>query len=148
MRVILLKNIENIGKKFEIKEVKAGYARNFLFPEGLAKLATKEALTWLETQKEIEATKAEEELKEFQGKAGSLDGQEITISVRVGEQGELFQSINTQKITERLAEMGFTVKKSQIGLEGPIKDLGEYPIKIKFEHNLEAEIRLIVAEEK
>ena len=69
MKVILLKDIEKIGKKHEVKEVASGHARNFLIPNGLAKAATKTAIIWLETQKEIEAQKAEQELKVFQDKA-------------------------------------------------------------------------------
>jgi len=148
MRIILLQDIENLGKKYEIKEVKNGYARNFLIPKGLAKPATKETLKWLETQKEIEEKKAEEELKKIQGIATAVDGQEIVIAVKVGEEGEFYESITSQKIFERLKELGFEVKKSQIDLAEPIKELGEFPVKIKFEHNLEAEIKVIVVEEK
>ena len=82
MRVVLLQDIENLGKKYEVKEVKDGYARNFLIPQGLAKPATKEAIIWLETQKEIEAKKAEEELKKIQEKATAIDGQELIIPVK------------------------------------------------------------------
>lgn len=148
MRVILLKTIENLGKKYEIKEVKDGYARNFLIPKGLAKPATKEALLWLETQKEAEAKKAEEELKKAQGAASVIDGQEVIIPVKIGEEGQLFESVTSQKIFEKLKELGFEIKKTQINLEEPIKELGEFPIKIKFEHNLEAEIKVIVTKEE
>jgi len=148
MRVILLKDIENLGKKYEIKEVANGYARNFLIPRGLAKKATKEALKWLKIQKEIEIKKAEEELKKFQALASAIDGQEIIIPVKIGEEGQLFESIASQKIFEKLKELGFEVKKSQIDLLEPIKELGEFPVKIHFEHNLEAEIKVIVVEEK
>lgn len=148
MRVILLQDVENLGKKYDIKEVKDGYARNFLIPKGLARLATKEALEWLETQKEIEAKKAEEELKKVQEKASAIDGQEIIIPVKVGKEGQLFESITSQKISEKLREMGFEIKKTRINLPNPIRELGEFPVKIKFEHNLEAEIRVIVIEEK
>ncbi len=148
MQVILLKDIENVGKKYEIKEVKNGYARNFLIPQGLAKPATKTALIWLETQKEIEAKKAEEDLKKIQEIASAIDDQEIIIAVKVGEEGQLFESIPSQKISEKLKELGFDIKKTQIELLQPIKELGEFPVKIKFEHNLEAEIKVIVVEEK
>lgn len=147
MRVILLKDVEKIGKKFEVKEVKDGYARNFLIPQGLAKLATKEALKWIETQKEIEEKRAEESLQKIQKIASIVDDQEIIISVKVGNQDQLFESINNQKISEKLKEAGFDVKKSQIELPDPIKELGEYPVKIKFDHNLEAEIKVIVNKE-
>jgi len=148
MRVILLQDIENIGKKYDIKEVADGYARNFLIPKGLAKLATEEALLWLETQKEIEAKKAEEDLKKVQEIASAIDDQEVIIPVKVGEDGQLFESVNVQKIFEKLKELGFNVKKTQIELPEPIKELGEFPVKIKFEHNLEAEIKVIIIEEK
>ena len=144
MKVILLKDVDKIGKKFEVKEVKSGYARNFLIPQGLAKLATKEVIIWLETQKEIEEKKAEDALKKFQEVASSIDDQEVIISVKIGDEGQLFESINAQKIADKLKEAGFDIKKTQIELAEPIKDLGEYPVKIKFEHNLEAEIRVIL----
>jgi len=148
MRVILLKDIENLGKKYEIKEIKNGYARNFLLPKGLAKKADKESLQWLEIQKEIAAKKAEEGLKGVQGLASGVDGQEVIIPVKIGEEGQLFESITSQKVSEKLKELGFEIKKDQIDLEKPIKELGEHPIKIRFEHNLEAEIKLIITEEK
>ena len=148
MRIILLQNVEKLGKKYDIKEVADGYARNFLIPKGLAKPATKENLKWLETQKEIEVKKAEEELKKVEAVATNIDGQEIIIPVKIGEEGQLFESITSQKIYEKLKELGFEIKKSQIDLPEPIKELGEFPVKIKLEHNLEAEIRIIVVEEK
>lgn len=148
MRVIFLQDIENIGKKYEVKDVKNGYARNFLFPQNLAKPAVKEALKWLEAQKEIIAKKDEEELKKIQELASQIDGLEAAIAVKIGEEGQLFEKINSQKISEKLKEMGFDIKKAQLELEKPIEELGEFPVKIKFEHNLESEIRVIVSEEK
>jgi len=142
MRVIFLKDVEKLGKKFEVKEVKDGYARNFLIPQGLVKPATKEVLEWLEVQKEIQEKKAEEDLKKAQGLASSLDDVEVTIPVKVGETDQLFESVTTQKISEKLKEMGFDIKKNQIELQEPIKELGEFPVKIKLEHNLEVEIRV------
>jgi len=147
MKVILLQDIEKVGGKFEIKEVADGYARNFLFARNLAKKATPEALEWLEMQKELLLKKAEEELKNTQDLASSLDDLEVPIAVKVGEEGQLFESINAQKIAERLKEMGKEVKKSQIKLENPLKETGEFLVKIAFEHNLEAEIRVIITEE-
>jgi len=148
MRVILLQDVENLGKKYDIKEVKEGYARNFLFPKNLAKLATKETMKWLEIQKEIETKKAEEALKKIQDLASAIDGQEIIVPVKTGEDGQLFESVTSQKIVEKLKEAGFNIKKNQIDLLKSIKELGEFPVKIKFEHNLEAEIKVIVVEEK
>lgn len=149
MKVILLQDIENIGKKYEIKEVKDGYARNFLFPKKLARIADKKTLAWLEMQKEIQSQKQEEELKNIQDFASQIDGLELVIPVKVEEEtNQTFGSVNSQKIAEKLKESGFNIKKNQILLETPIKEPGEYPIKIKLDHNLESEIRVIVVEEK
>lgn len=145
MLIILLKDVDKIGKKFEVKEVKDGYARNFLIPQGLAKQATKEAITWLETQKETEEKKAEESLKKIQDVASAVDDQEVVIQVQVGGEDQLFESVTSQKISDKLKELGFDIKKSQIELSQPIKETGEFPVKIKFEHNLEAEIKVIVS---
>ena len=88
--------------------------------------------------------KAEEELKKAQEVASTIDDLEVAIPVRVGENDQLFESINSQKICEKLKEMSFDIKKSQIELAEPIKEIGEFPVKIKLEHNLEVEIRVIV----
>jgi len=148
MKVILLQNVEDLGKKYEVKDVKDGYAQNFLLPEKLAKPATKEALKWLEDQKEVISKEAEEDLKIAQELASKIDGLELTIAVKVGDEGQMFESINSQKIVEKLKELGFEVKKSQVILENPIKELGEFPIKLNLDHNLEVEIKVIITEEK
>ncbi len=144
MKVILLQDIDKLGKKYEVKNVSDGYARNFLIPKSLAKPATEESLKWLETQKEILAKKAEEDLKINQGYASNIDGLEVVIPVKIGKEEQLYESITNQKISEKLKELGFEIKKSQIVLENPIKETGEYPVKIRFEHNLESEIKVIV----
>jgi len=148
MRVILLQDIEKVGKKYEVKEVTDGYARNFLIPKGLAKVATREALKWIQVQKEILEKKAEVELKKVQDFVSRIDGLEVIIPVKIGEERQLFESITPQKISEKLKESGFEVKKNQIDLKESIKELGEFPVKVRFEHNLEAEIRVIVTEQK
>ncbi len=148
MKVILLQDVDKIGKKYEVKDVAAGHARNFLIPKGLAKPATEEALKWVAAQKEVLEKKAEEDLKKVQELASTLDGQEIIIPVKIGEEEQLFESISQQKILEKLKEAGFEVKKDQIILAEPIKEVGEFPVKIRFSHNLEVEIKVIVTEEK
>ena len=148
MKIILLQDIENLGSKYEVKEAKPGYARNYLIPKGLAKPATKKLLEWAKIQQEKQEKKAEEELKKITEIVSKLDGLEITIPVKVGLENQLYESINIQKIKESLKVQGFEINKSQIHLQNSISELGEFPIKIKFDHNLEAEIRVIVVEEK
>lgn len=148
MRIILLQDVKDLGKKNEVKDVKDGYARNFLVPKGLVKAADKKGLEWLAAQKETEEKKAEEELKKFQETASQMDGLEVVVPVKIGEQGQLFKKIDIQDIFEKLKELGFDIKKQKIELAQPIEELGEFPVKIKFEHNLESEITVIVTEEK
>jgi len=147
MRVILLEDVDNLGKKGEVKEVKDGYAINFLIPKGLVKMATPKDLKEIEKRKEEKEKEAEKELKEMQALAGKLDGQEITFPTKVSGEGSLFGSITAKKISSKLKEMGFDVKQKQIELEKPIKELGEFPVTIDLPHNLEAEITVIVTEE-
>jgi len=148
MRIILLEDIKEIGKKFEIKDVKDGYARNLLIPKGLVKIADKKGLEWLENKKEKEEKQAEEELKGYQLVASKIDGLEVIITVKIGDQGQMFEKIDPQDISEKLKEMGYDIDKQKIDLAEPIEELGEFPVKVKFEHNLESEIVVIITQEK
>jgi len=148
MKVILLQNVENIGKKNDVKEVSPGFARNFLLSKGLAVLATSENLQKLEAKKKADEFRAVEELKEAEKAVAKLDGQEIEMRLKAGKEGHLFQSVNQQKISDRLKEIGFNVDKNHIELDHPIKETGEFPVKIRFTHNLEAEIKIIIIGEE
>ena len=125
-----------------------GHAQNQLIPKGLVKPATKEVLEWAEMQKELAGKAAEESLAKSQEMASQLDDMEVSLSMKVGEEGQLFEAVTSQKIADRLKEMGYNVKKSQVKLEEPLKELGEFPVKLGFEHNLEAEIQVIIAEQE
>lgn len=148
MKVVLLKDIENLGKKYEIKEVAEGYARNYLIPRGLVKIATEDVLEWARIQQELKEKKAGEELEEIGKLVSKIDGLEIEIPVKIGEKEQFFEKITSQKIAKRLKEEGFEIKKDQIEISEEIKEVGEFEVKIKFEHNLEARIKVIVIEEK
>jgi large subunit ribosomal protein L9 len=148
VKVILLQDVNKVGKKYEVKNVADGYARNFLLKKKLAKPATEESLEWLEAQKEELRKKAEEELEKTQNFASNLDGFELLITVKTGDKEEMFEAITVSKIAEKLKEQGFEIKKTQITLEKPLKELGEFPVRIKMAHNLEAEIKVIIIEEK
>lgn len=147
MKVILLKDVEGLGKKGEIKNAADGHARNFLIPKKLAIIATNKAVKELEAEKESEAQKAEQELKQIEEVVSQIDGLEIEIPVKVDETGKLYGSINDQKISQFFKDRGFDVKKNQIKILQPIKEVGEYPITITFDHGLEAEIKLIIIDE-
>lgn len=148
MKVILLEDVEKLGKKGEVKEVADGYARNFLIPNKLAVLANKVGLARLEEEQKIEAQKAEEELVRYQEMATKIDGLELEILVKIGEEGKLFGAITSSKIVEKLKEKGFEITKEQIKLEEPIKEIGEHEVIINLPHNLETKIKVIIIEEK
>lgn len=150
MKVILLKDVPNTGKKNDVKEVSPGFGRNFLIPKGLAVVADNDSLQKLELKKKADAENAAKELKETESIVKKINGQEIEIKVKTGSEGQLFESINKQKVSDHLKEMGFNVDKDNVVLESPIKEAGEFPIKLKFAHNLAAEVRIIIkgSEEK
>ncbi|HOS12656.1 MAG TPA: 50S ribosomal protein L9 [Candidatus Pacearchaeota archaeon] len=144
MKVILLRDIKKLGKKFEVKEVSPGYARNLLIPNGYAILADKQSLKRLESQKNIEMKKTEERQKENEKMIKELEGKEIKIDTKIGDKGQLFETINEQKIADKLKEMGFVVEKSNIEINEPIKCQGEYLVKLKLDNNLEGKIKIII----
>lgn len=149
MKVILTKDVENLGKKFEVKEVADGYARNFLFPNDFAKLATESSLNKLEKEREEAVVLAEADLKAEEEVASRLDGQEIEISAKADEGGKLFGAINAIKLAKILNDKGFEISKNQIKLDEPLKEIGEHDdILIEFSHGLEAKIKVIISGEK
>jgi len=148
MKVILIKDIEKLGKKYEVKEISSGYARNYLIPKKLVVQATDKLLKWAETERKGQEQKAEEKLKKISNSVSEIDGLEVEILVKVGEDGQLFEKINQQKISDALKKLGYEIKKTQIELEEPLQEIGEFPVKLKFQDNLEGEIKIIIGEEK
>jgi large subunit ribosomal protein L9 len=147
MKVILIQDVPKVGKKSEVKEVADGYARNFLLPRGLANAATESTLKQLEEEKVNAEKEAEEDLAKTQETVASLDGQEIEMPAKMGEEGKLYGSITAAKITKVLQVKGLDIKKDQLKLGEPIKEMGEHEIILEFPHGLEAKIKLIVVEE-
>ena len=94
------------------------------------------------------AQKAEEELKVIQEIIAKVDGQEVEIPMKLKDNGEIYGSVTQYKISQALKKKGFDIKKTQLNLKEPIKKIGEYPVTINFDHGLEAEIKVIVIEEK
>ena len=144
MKVIFVQNAPGIGKIDEIKEVSDGYARNFLFTKNLAIPATDRMLADLKIRQNKKAKDRESELRAEQSVADKLDGLEVVLKERIGSGGTLYAAVGPQKVSELLMRSGFKINKNKIILK-PIKEAGEYPAKIIFQHGLEAEIRVIVS---
>jgi len=147
MKVILLQDVPNLGRKNDIKDVSDGYARNFLFPRNLAKSATSEALKAVALQKEREEREKSEEYQKYKALVEKLKSLTLSFKVKLGIKGRAFGSVTAVKIREELKKQGIEVEKEWILLEEPIKTTGEYFIKIKLPQGLTGEVKIIVGNE-
>ena len=129
MQIILLEKIVNLGNLGDLVNVKAGYARNYLVPQGLATVATQENIKLFEGQRlELEKASADK-LQAAQARASELAGQTVEIAGLASEEGKLFGSVGVIEIAEAFAAKGLTLNKSEIHLpDGPIKLIGDYEI--------------------
>jgi large subunit ribosomal protein L9 len=149
MKVILLQDIKGFGKKYDIKEAKNGYARNFLIPKGLVKIATEQTVKELETQK-FAWSKEEQEIKAKLGVlAKDLANQEFKFILKTGKKGEVFGSVNKDDIKTRInadidADLRGYLKDIEIDLERPIKTLGEHQVEINLGEGVKTNIKLII----
>ena len=131
MKVILLKDVKSQGKQGDIIEVSDGYARNYLFPNNLAKPATATALNSIKISKEAEDRRKKIEHDEAVELCKKLAGVTVTVKIRTGANGKLFGALNTAAISDALKEMGYELDKKKIVLSEPIKALGRYTVQIK-----------------
>jgi len=147
MKVILLKDIKNLGGKYEVVNITPGYARNFLFPKKLAKPATNQSLKELSAR--IRAFQREKEAKKEKiiQLIKKISGLELGFKEKTNKKGGLFGSIDRKKIKQEI-EKRFDIKDFEVELPEPIKKTGEYPVKIGFPFNLEAEIKIKVEKNK
>ena len=148
MKVILLKNVDKVGRAGETKDVAEGYGRNFLIPNGLARLATPGAVAKLEAQKQAAEEKVVHEEKRLKKLAKEISGAEIKIPAKVGEGGKLYGSVGVDEIAVELKRKGFELGVGQLKLDKPIKDVGGHEIVVKLGRGLEAKILVRVVEEK
>jgi len=144
MKVILKENVDSLGKAGEIIKVADGYARNYLIPKGLAVEASSWSMKALEHEKSRIMKKVETERKKAEAMVEKMRGVTCTISRRVGEQDKLFGSITTKDIESSLTAQGIEIERKMIILEEPIKSLGEFPVKIKLQPGITAEITVTV----
>jgi large subunit ribosomal protein L9 len=131
MQVILLEKIANLGGLGEVVKVRAGFARNFLIPQGKAKRATPANVAEFESRRaELERSQAEA-LAKAQERAAKLDGLTVQITQKAGVDGKLFGSVTNVDIAEALKAQGFDVARAAIRMpQGPLKMVGDHPIKV------------------
>lgn len=147
MKVILRKDIEQLGKVGQLVNVKDGYANNYLIPRGLAYVAVKGNVKSIEEEKKVHEKRNMQELKSAQLLAVELEKISVTIPVQVGEEDKIFGTVTSQMIADSLKEKGYDIDKRKIELEESIKTLGIYTANIKLHPSVNAKIKVWVVRE-
>ena len=145
MDIILLENIDRVGKFGERVTVKPGYARNYLLPQGKATAATPENIAKFQARRSELAAKAADVVEQARIRAEEIQGQTVTIHANIGPEGKLFGSVGAVDIATALGERGMPVERSQIRLpDGPIRVAGEYTVEIHLHPEIDAELTVVV----
>ena len=144
MEVILLKEHESLGEIGDIVKVKPGYARNYLFPKGIAVRSSKQNVALAKEQKKTIQKRADRESKANQELAGELAKVEISIEVEVGEEDKMFGSVTNLDIHKALTEKDINIERQSILLDQPIKELGVHNVPIKLSNGQKQEIKVYV----
>ncbi|MCM8818375.1 MAG: 50S ribosomal protein L9 [Candidatus Omnitrophica bacterium] len=149
MKIIFVKDYQNKGKKGEIKEVKDGFARNFLIPYGYAIEATEENIKFLKEQEKYQEMKKKKKIELMKEIKEKLKESSITIQTKAGRDEKLFGAITNEIIADEIKkQIGVEIEKHQIILEEPIKKLGIYKIPVKLSERIEGEIKVWIVREK
>lgn len=145
MEIILLEKIANLGNLGDKVNVKAGYGRNFLLPQGKATVASAENVAAFEARRaELEQLAAEKKAY-AESRAAELAELEVTITATAGDEGKLFGSIGTHDIADALTASGVEVAKSEVRLpNGTIRHIGEYDVAVHLHSDVEATVRVVV----
>ena len=144
MDIILLQDIETLGTSGDIVKVKPGYARNFLFPRGMAVRSSKRNRALADEKKSVAKARALREAQAYDELMDKLKNTEITIEVQVGGEDRLFGSVTSQDIQKALAAINIDVDRHLILLEEPIKALGIYDVPVKITKGLNQEVKVYV----
>ncbi|MFA5187913.1 MAG: 50S ribosomal protein L9 [Patescibacteria group bacterium] len=148
MKVILIKFVPNLGQTGDIKDVSEGYARNYLMPRGLVKIANDKTIMELQNFKARKIKAAANKGKKFKELAKKLNNIKIIIKVKADEKKTLFGSVNIQKIVEELKNRNYIVESKYIKLDQPIKALGYYDVNLDFGAGVTAKIGLTIVREE
>jgi len=147
MKVVLQKDVKGVGKKGEIKNVADGYARNYLFRNQLALMATEGVVHDVHTREEAEKQKKEGEKAKTEKLAAELARTQFVTTLKAGDDGSVFGSVGIQKVIALLKEKKIALDKSHIVLEHPLKSLGAHTVNIKLDHGINAVMTITIEKE-
>lgn len=149
MEVILLEKVDNLGALGDRVKVRAGYARNYLIPQGKAKYATEANIAEFEARRAELEKAAAEALQAAEARKAKLDGLKVTVTAHAGGEGKLFGSVGTGDIAHALEAAGHEVEKKEIRLPaGPIRQTGEYEVTLHLHSDVDAVITVEVVAEQ
>lgn len=140
MKVILKADVKGSGKKGDVIEVSDGYARNFLLKKGLAEAATASGINEISQRKTADAFHKAENEKALKALAKELNGKEVTVSIRAGENGKVFGSVTTLQVASALEALGYEVDKKKIAFKENIKTLGAFEAEVRLMEGVTAKI--------
>ncbi|MGN6512395.1 MAG: 50S ribosomal protein L9 [Lysobacteraceae bacterium] len=148
MELILLQKVTNLGNLGDKVNVKPGYGRNFLVPQGKAVPATPANLAEFEAKRAEYEAKAQALASEAEARRGKLEGAEVTIYANASTEGKLYGSVGPRDIAEALTKLGMPVEKSEVVMgEGPLRHVGEYEVVVHLHADVEAPVKVIVQPE-
>ena len=149
MDVILLQKVTNLGNIGDRVNVKSGYGRNFLLPQGKATVATAENVAKFEARREELERQAREELAAAQARATKLEGFKLELSAKAGSEGKLFGSIGNSDVIDALAKQGHTVTRAEVKMgAGPIRNIGEHQIQLQLHADVLVDLPVVITAEE
>lgn len=148
MKVLLCEDIDKLGWLGDVVEVKTGYARNYLIPQGLAKVANEAGIRAIAEEKARRAEQRKLEGKRLEEAVKAIEGAEAVIAARANELGHLFGSVNEQQIAANLRAQGFEVRDEIVQLPEHIKEIGTHSVTLKFRDDMTATINVVVVPEQ
>ncbi len=147
MKVILIKDVQNLGHTGDVKEVSGGYAKNFLIPGGYAKVATESIVKKAEAMQAERAENARQEFEQAKELAAKMQGVAVVVKAKADSSKKLYAAVKSEEIADALKAKGFEIDKNKIVIGEPIKELGEFEVILNLEHGLEANIGVTVEAE-
>mgnify|MGYP001442320578 CR=1 FL=1 len=144
VQVVLRDDVDKLGRSGDLVRVRAGYARNFLIPRGLAAAATRGSIAQVEHEKRVAMARAAKVRADADAIRARLEGTVITITMQAGEGERLYGSVTTKDLAEALKKSGHEIDRKKIALDEPLKALGDHPVVIRLGHEISATITVKV----